>query len=200
MGHAPVNSSRPCRFAELMLLLVLLAACGAPAPVQFAAPAGYAAAATRTDFATYHDPDFGYTLALPKEWYIGRPPDPQQGIVVASSREPAQPRSTITVLIEPAPPGVQLDQAIGRTEATLRDSPGIRSFKLDLARHVTVNHKLGEERLYSYQFDQIEIHQRSFYFGGEDGLYVVSYIAPKELYVQDETLFADVIASWQAKS
>lgn len=192
------------RYATVaILMLATLSACGGgqaePAAVQLSDPAIYktTSAVPRTDFVTYSDAEYPFMVNLPREWFMGQLDYDTYGLVVASTNEPGQERSAITVIVEPVSIADGIQPTIDGAEAGLRGQSGVRGFNVDLARPVTVNDMEGQERLYSYQLDDQKLRQRSFYVSDGEQVYAISLTAPQSLYPQHDTLFTEVIASFQ---
>jgi hypothetical protein len=181
-------------------VVMTLVACGGQTPTAtLSEPASYSVAnrTTRTDFVDYEDAEYPFSLNLPRSWYMGQLDLDTYGIVVASTNEPSEPRSAISIFAEPMDVANGIDQTITGAEETLRNQAELSGWRVELARPVNVNALEGQERWYSYSLGQQKIRQRSFYVADGEQAYVVSLIAPQELYAEHDTLFSDVIASFR---
>ena len=185
-----------------LIVVMTLGACGgaaAPAAVPMSDPATYNVTSVqpRTDFIEYYDQEYPFVMTLPRDWFMGQLDMDIYGLVVASTNEPSQERSAITVMVEPASLADGITPSIDGAEASLKAQSGVSGWRVELARPVTVNGIEGQERLYSYDIGGNKLKQRSFYLLEGQQVYAISLTSPQSLYAQHDTLFGDVIASFQ---
>lgn len=183
-----------------LVLLGWLTACGGaqpPAP-EAAPPVSYQASAEPgAEFVAYSDPEYGFTIQLPRSWFSGELSGETYGILATNTNEADRPRAAISVVVEPVGGAVDVAAAATAAEETLLASPEIADFKRDLARPATVNGAAGEERQYRYTSAGQSIRQRTVYVPGADVLYAISLIAPQGIFAQHEALFEGVLTSFK---